>query len=138
MLRGGVFDDGTFIEKGCIVGHAGGLLHIVSYYDNGVVSFQFEDQVFDFGRGYRIEGACRLVHQNNFRVCRQGARDAKPLLLAAGKAKRRFLHAVLDLVPQRGAFQREFHNLGEFALVLDAVYSGAVGDVIEDAFGERV
>ena len=48
----------------------------------------------------------RLVHQDHLGLDRDRARDAEPLLLAAGEPDARRGEAVLDLVPQAGAAQR--------------------------------
>ena len=48
----------------------------------------------------RVEGGGGLVHQQHFRVGRQGPGDAQPLLLAAGQVQGRDVQPVLDLVPQ--------------------------------------
>ena len=45
-----------------------------------------------------------------------GAGDAQPLLLPAGKREARLLELVLDLVPQRGAAQAALDELVQVAL----------------------
>ena len=48
---------------------------------------------------------------------RERARDAEPLLLAAGERERALLELVLDLVPERGAGERLLDEVVEVALV---------------------
>ena len=67
-----------------------------------VVVGQFVDQFLDFGGGDRIERRAGLVEQDDFGPHRDGARNAKPLLLTAGKALAIGVELVLNLLPQRG------------------------------------
>ena len=64
--------------------------------------FQFRDQFLDFHRRDRIERGSRLVHEQHFRFHRHRARDAKALLLPAGKAHPGLVQVVLHFVPERG------------------------------------
>ena len=66
----------------------------------------------------------------------QRARDAEPLLLAAGHAEGVGLEPVLDLVPERAAAQRALDDLVHVAL--HAQHPRAEGDVVVDRLGERV
>src|SRR5208337_3324913 len=50
----------------------------------GVVGLEFADQFLDLGGRNGVERGSRLVEQQDFRLDRHGARDAQPLLLAAG------------------------------------------------------
>src|SRR6266545_4356374 len=43
-----------------VVGHPGGLLHVVGDNDNGVARLQLEHQLLDARRGNRVEGRARL------------------------------------------------------------------------------
>ena len=74
----------TKIEKRGAVGDARGLLHVVCYDDDGISRFQAVDQLLDPRRGDGIKCGTRLIHQDDLRIDRHRARDAKPLLLAAG------------------------------------------------------
>src|ERR1700716_3279855 len=100
------FDQFTKIHEGGLVRDARGLLHIMGDDGDGVVLRQFLDQFLDFGGRNRIERRTRLVEQNDLRPHRDGAGDAKPLLLAARQAQPAGVQLVLDLVPQRAAAQR--------------------------------
>ena len=86
--------------------------------------------------GSRADGG--LIHQQHFRLHRQGAGDAQALLLPAGKAQGALLQPVLHFIPDGGGTQALFHDLIQPALVLDAVGPGAEGDVVIDAHGEGV
>ena len=66
------------------IGHARRLLHIVRDDDDGALIFQTHQQIFDLRRGNRIERGTGFIEQKHFRVHRQRAGDAKPLLLASG------------------------------------------------------
>src|SRR5207248_8334921 len=57
----------------------------------------------------------RLVHQDDFRLDRQGASDAKALLLPAGKRGARSMEFVLNLVPKCGLMQAPLNALGDHA-----------------------
>src|SRR6202158_3249070 len=102
------FDQFTEIHEGGLVGDTRGLLHVMGDDGDGVVLRQFLDQFLDLGGRDRIERRARLVEQDHLGPHRHGARDAKPLLLAAGQAEAGSAQLVLDLVPQRAAAQRLF------------------------------
>src|SRR3989338_7915232 len=72
-------------EKSGALGYARGLLHVVRDYDDGVVPLQFRHEVFYLGGGDRVEGRAGLVHEYHLRLHGHRARDAEPLLLAAGQ-----------------------------------------------------
>lgn len=52
---------------------------------DGMPLLESHDQLFDGLGGFRIERACRLVHQDDFRLHGEGAGEAEALLLADGK-----------------------------------------------------
>src|SRR2546421_729210 len=93
-------------EEGGAVGHAGRLLHVVRDDHERVVGLQVVHQLLDRRGRDRVERGGRLVEQQHLGLDRDRARDAEPLLLAAGERERAFLQPVLDLVPERGAFER--------------------------------
>ena len=67
------------------------------------------------------------------------ARDAKPLLLAAGNAHARLLEIVLHFVPERGHAERFLEPLVEDAAVAHAVQAQADEDIFLDRHGrERI
>ena len=86
-------------------GHPRRLLHRVSDDDDRVVLGQLVHQVLDARSSNRIQRGTRLVHEDHFGIDRNRARDAKALLLAAGKARARLVQPVLDLFQQPGALQ---------------------------------
>src|SRR6266545_4715397 len=71
-----------------------------------VVLFELVDQLLDLGGRDRVERRARLVEQDHLGLDGDGARDAQPLLLAAGKAQPIGGELVLHLVPQRRTPQR--------------------------------
>src|SRR5713226_1311240 len=64
------------------------------------------------------------------------ARDAQPLLLAAGEAVSRFVQLVLDLFPERGALEALLNGFCERASV--AVHPQPVGDVLKNGLGKWI
>ena len=78
---------------------------VVGNDDDGVVDLEFADKLLDGEGGDGVEGGGRFVHQHDFRLDRDGARDAEALLLPAGQVERARVQAVLHLVPQRGLAQ---------------------------------
>ncbi len=101
-------------EEAGVVGDARGLLHVVGDDHHGALVFEAEHQLFDLGGGDGVERRAGLVEQQHLGIDRQRARDAQPLLLAAGERVGRFVQLVLDLVPQRGAPQALLHLFGAF------------------------
>src|ERR1043165_3519264 len=53
--RGVEFDQLAQIEKGRVIGHSRGLLHVEGDDDYGVVLLELQNQVFDLGRGERVD-----------------------------------------------------------------------------------
>ena len=98
-------DQVALVKEGGEIRDARRLLHVVGDDDDGVAAAQLGDQVLDARRGPRIERRGRLVHEQDLRIDGQGAGDAQPLLLPAGKAQGVVVQPVLDLVPQAGALQ---------------------------------
>ncbi len=82
------------------------LLHGVGDDHDAIVFTQLADEFLDAGRGNRVQRRTRFVHQNDFRVDRDGACDAQPLLLAAGKAGTGRIEAVLYFFEETGALER--------------------------------
>ncbi len=82
---GATFHHFAEIEERDLIGAARGLLHVVGDDRDGEIVLQFVDQFLDLQRADRIERAGRLIEQDHLRPHRDGARDAQPLLLAAGQ-----------------------------------------------------
>src|SRR3970040_767924 len=55
-------------EKSGVVGHPGGLLHVVGDDHDGKGVLKLVNQLFDFRRGDRVQRRARLVHQQPLRV----------------------------------------------------------------------
>ena len=88
------------IHEGRALRYAGGLLHVVRDDGDRELVFQLIDQLFDLGRRNGIERRARLVEKDHLGTDRNRARDAKPLLLAAGQAQAAAVQLVLDFAPQ--------------------------------------
>ncbi len=87
----------------------------------------------------RVERRTRLVHQDHLGADRDRTRNAKTLLLAAGKSGARIGQAVLHFLIQAGALQTRFHDGIEFGLVArKAVDARPIGDILVDRFRERI
>ena len=106
--------------------------------DDGVLGFQFVDQLFDFQRGDRVERRAGFVKQQHFRLNCHGAGDHQTLLLTTGQAESRLVQTVFDLIPQCCAFQCPFHGFIEHALLVNTLDAQAVNHVLVNALGERV
>ena len=100
--------------------------------------FQAEQQVFDFGRGNRIQRRAGFVQQQNFRIHRERSRDAKPLLLPSRERKSRFMELVFYFVPERRPPQTVLHLVTQLSVRRHPVHPQAVRDVIKNRFRERV
>src|ERR687891_2303409 len=123
-------------EEGRRVGHAGGLLHVVSDDHDRVLALEVHHQVLDLARGDRVERRAGLVHEDHVGLDGEAARDAEPLLLAARHAEGVGLEPVLDLVPERGVAERALDDLVHAALHPE--HARAEGDVVVDRLRERV
>ena len=123
-------------EEGGLVRDAGGLLHIVGDYDYGIAFFELAHQVLDSQRGDWVQRGGGFVHENDFRLDRNGASDAQTLLLAAGQCKRAVAQAIFHFVPEGGLPEGTLHCLVHVALI--TVYLEPEGHVVVDGLGERV
>src|SRR5438270_2908096 len=136
---GGVdFDEAAEIKEGGTIGASAGLLHVVSDDDDGVLLFQLPDQLFDFGGRDRVERGARLVHQNDLRLDREGARDAKPLLLTSGKSVAADVQPVFDFVPERGGAQASLDGFVDQSALRDSRDPQTVSDIVINRFRERI
>ena len=75
-------------EQTCVIGHARGLLHVVGDDDDGVILFEFGDQLLHAQGGDRVERGCGLVHQDHFGLRGNDADDTWWLLLAQRELQR--------------------------------------------------
>ena len=136
MRRRAEFDELAGQEEGGEVADAGGLLHVVGDDGYGAKVFQGDQELFNFRGTDGVESGARLVEQQDFGFYRQGSRNAKALLLAAGEVVGGFVELIFYFVPEGGvteAFLYSFCN-GE----LGAVDAETVGYVVEDGFREGV
>src|SRR5216684_4015293 len=131
------FDQLAKIHERGLVRNARGLLHVVGDDGDSVVLRQLLVQFLDLGGRNRIERRTGLVEQDHLGPHRDGAGDAKPLLLAAGQAQARGVELVLDLVPQRTAAQRLFDAAVHFGFGNLLVEADAECDVFIDRHRER-
>src|SRR6185295_1844629 len=137
-LAGGIeFDQLAQIHEGGEVGHARRLLHVVGDDDDRVVLLQFVDQLLDLGGRDRVESGAGLVEQDHVGLDRDRARDAPPLLLAAGQRQPVGTELVLDLVPERRTLERMLDPAVEFRFRQLLVEADAEGDVLVDGHRER-
>ena len=114
------------------------LLHVVGDDDDGVILFEFLHQFLDLEGGDRVEGGGGFVHQDDFRLDRQGTGDAQALLLPAGEGQAGLVEFILHLIPQGGRLQAVFHDPIQVRLAVDAIQARPIGHVIENGLGERV
>jgi hypothetical protein len=132
-------DQLTQVEIGSPLRHACCLLHGMRHDDDRVAGAQLIDQILDARRRNRVERRARLVHQNHFRLDRDGARDAQALLLTAGQPGPRPRQPVLHLRPQSGPLQAGADDLVQIgAAARQAVNARTVGHVLVDRLRKRI
>src|SRR5580658_877192 len=121
------------------LGDACRLLHGVCDDYDRVRLAQLIDEILDTRGGDRIERRARLIHEDDLRVHGDGARDAQPLLLAAGQAGAGTRQAVLHLVPQSRTLQAGAHDVVQLAAAArQPMDARTVGDVVVDGLGEGI
>ena len=69
---------------------------------------------------------------------RQGPRNAKALLLPAGKTQRGFPQAVLDLIIKGGLFEAADYPFFDQVFIFDALDSQAIGHIFKYIFGKGI
>ena len=127
-----------FVEERGVVRYARRLLHIVRDDCNSVFARQLGNEVLDSRSRLRVERTARLVHKQNFWLYREGAGNAKPLLLSARHSQRVRAKPVFHLVPKGGAAQGGFDDSVKLALRHSAFEAHAVGYVVVNALRERI
>ena len=85
IVGGIVLDELSKVHKGDFVGYSLGLLHVMRNNDDGILRFQFKDQVFDFTGADRIQRGARFVHQDDFWSQYNGPGYTQALLLTASQ-----------------------------------------------------
>ena len=101
-----MFNELAHVKKGGVVGNAGRLLHIVGHNNDGQLAFKLVHSFFYLLGGYGFKGARRFIHKQNFRLNGQGAGDAQPLLLPAGKAQGGIAQTVFNFIKKPGAVRK--------------------------------
>src|ERR1035437_4962671 len=107
-------------ERGA-VGYPRRLLQIMRHDDHGEFPLQLDEKLLDPLRRDRVERRAGFVEQQHFRIVRQRARDAEPLLLPAGEPRRALAETVLHLIPERGTAQRTLDDAVDHASIRFAV-----------------
>ena len=130
-------------EEARAVRHPARLLHVVRDDHDSISLLELVEEGLDLGGGDRVEGARRLVHEQDVRLHGEDARDAQPLLLAAREPEGRLVEPVLHLVEEGRVDEAPLHDIVELAALggrsgVDAVHAGAVGDVLVDGHREGV
>src|SRR5438094_151155 len=96
------------IEECSEIRNASDLLHAVGDNDDREFFFQLNNEIFDATGCDGIERRRRLIHRNDGRFNGNGARNAKPLLLAARQSQPAGLKPVFDFVPEGSLAQAAF------------------------------
>src|SRR6267378_2337584 len=86
-------------HEGGEVGGTRRLLHVVRHDHDRIPLFEFLHEFLDAEGGDRVQCRCGLVHQDDFGLYRQGARETEPLLLTTREVERRPVQPVFDLLP---------------------------------------
>src|SRR6267378_2186276 len=97
-------------HEGGEVGGASRLLHVVRHDHDRIPLLEFLHEFLDAQRGDRVERRGGLVHQHHFRLDRERACQAQPLLLTAGQVEGGASQPILDLVPQPGVLEALFDD----------------------------
>jgi hypothetical protein len=87
LRRGKTGDKFAFAEKYDAISEIESFIEIVGDEQDGLleVAEEGEKHVLHLGAGERIEGSKRLIHEQDARLCSQGASEADALALASGK-----------------------------------------------------
>ena len=127
------------MEIGCPLRNAGCLLHRMRNNADRIALSQLVDQVLDASSRNRIQRRAGLVHQDNFGIDGNRARDTQPLLLTPGQTGAGLMETILDLLPQPGPPQADVDDLVELtAIGGKPVNPRAVGDILVNRFRERI
>ena len=102
-------------HEDALVARAPRLRHVVRDDDDGVAALQREHQLLDCARAFHVERAARFVHQNDFGLERQQARDAELLLLLELERGGFVVEPVLQVIPKADFGQRLLDGFVEIA-----------------------
>ena len=113
LLGGAVFGDLAQVHDGDSIAHQSHHAEVVADEEIGETAFllQFVQEVEDLRLHRHVEGAGRLVEDDELRIERQGPGDGDPLPLTSGEL---VWEAVEMLPPEADALQQLDHPLGEF------------------------
>src|SRR5208337_1360889 len=143
LLGSRELDELAVQEEARAIRHAPGLLHVVGNDDDGVAYLEIVEQGLYLSRRDGVQGAGRLVHEEDVGLHREDAGYAQALLLTAGEAQRGFMEPVLHLVQESRVGQAPLHELVERTPLgggasVEAVDARAVGDVVVDTHREGI
>ena len=106
---------------------------------DGIAFTQLIDQIFDASGGNGIERRTGFVHQDHFRVHRNGARNTEPLLLAARETGARLVEPIFDLFPKARPTQAGIYDVIELAAIGgQPVNTRTIGHVFIDRFRKGI
>ena len=120
-----------------MVGATRGLLHVVGHDNDGVILFQFSDQLFNTPGRDRVQRRAGLIQQQNFRTNSDTARDAQTLLLATGERISALMQFIFGFIPQCGFGQCPLHALIHIRAGKLLKQAHAKGDVVINRHRER-
>lgn len=134
-----LFYEPTEMKEDHALRDAGGLLHVMRNDHYRHLMTKLVDKLFEFCGRERVERGCGLVHQQNFRRSRKGARETKALLLSARKVRSRFAEPVFHFFPKPRDFQI---TLDKIACLLvppnKIVQTRTISDICEDGGGKGI
>src|SRR5262249_16383957 len=94
-------DELTGQEEGGVIAGAGGWVHVVGDDGDGAEVFDLDEKLFDLSGADGVESGARLVEEEHFGFDGEAARDAKALLLTAGKFVGALVEVIFDFIPER-------------------------------------
>src|SRR5712691_7062331 len=136
LRRGAELYELTGEQEGREVADARGLLHVVGNGHDGAEILQLHEQLFDLRGADGVERGARLVEKQDFGLDGESARDAQTLLLTAGEFVGGLVEVIFDFVPEGGVAQTLFDGFRDSGF--RAVDAQAIGNILENGFGERV
>src|SRR5579875_274322 len=129
LLRRALLHDETIAYKGYGIRRSAGEVHLMGHDDHReALAGEVLHDAKDLTDRLRVQGACRLVEENDFRLHGESTGNANPLLLSAGK--RADLRSSLVLQPN--AFE---HGIGDLFRLLPGSFKNLPlrdGDVAQD------
>src|SRR5262245_60444793 len=99
---------------------------------NRVVVFQNSNQLLDLGGGDWIESRTGLIHEHDFGLHRERARDAKALLLTTGKPKRATVEPIFHFFPKSSRAQALLDCFVKLRAFVDPGDAQSISDIFID------